>query len=68
MQTVYNKDGVLNARRAIYKGKRVIVTHKNPATSELWVEEDEDNVANNSNKKKVELDCWVKGDSVEFVK
>lgn len=61
---VWNKDGVYFAKPSRYNGVPVIATHRNPETGEIWIESIDDI---DVGKHKVQTDCWVNGDSIEYV-
>lgn len=39
MKTVDNEAGVFNAKIGYYKGKKVTVTHRDPKSGQLWLED-----------------------------
>ena len=55
-----NESGVFFARRGYYKGKEVTITHRDPATGQVWLEDFP------IGKSPVEYGCWVNGDSVNY--
>lgn len=55
-----NERGVFYARKGYYKGKEVTVTHRNPQTGEVWLEDYQ------VGKDPVTYGCWVDMDSVNF--
>ena len=64
MRTVKNGEvndaGVFYARKGFYKGKEVTVTHRDPATGEVWLEDFP------VGKDPVTFGCWVPSDSVKI--
>lgn len=59
---VWNEAGVFFARKGYYKGKEVTVTHRDPASGQVWLEDFE------VNKNPTEVGLWVNGDSVSYKK
>ena len=60
MKTVDNMAGVLFAKEGYYKGNKVIVTHRDPATGNVWLE---DYPVSGS---PIVYGCWVDADSVRY--
>jgi len=58
---VENVAGVYFARKGYYKGKEVTVTHRDPATGDLWLEDYQVKGANG-----LDYGIWVNADSVSF--
>ena len=57
---VWNEEGVFFARKGYYKGKEVTVTHRDPATGQVWLEDYP------LGKNPILYGCWVNGDSVSY--
>ena len=60
MYGVENDARVFFAKKGYYKGKEVTVTHRNPATGEVWLEDYP------VGKAPIMYGCWVSADSVRF--
>ena len=58
MYGVANDLGVYFAKTGYYKGKKVTITHRDPATGNVWLDDYQ--------VKKGEYGCWVKSDSVKY--
>lgn len=57
---VWNEEGVFFARKGYYKGKEVTVTHRDPKTGQVWLEDFP------IGKDPVLYGCWVDGESVRY--
>ena len=60
MYGVENDARVFFAKKGYYKGKEVTVTHRNPATGEVWLEDYP------VGKAPIRYGCWVNADSVRY--
>lgn len=58
-----NEAGVYFARKGYYKGKEVTVTHRDPKTGDVWLED----YPIKSSTKATEYGIWVPGDSVKIM-
>ena len=58
---VANESGVFFAREGYYKGKKVVVTHRDPKSGDLWLDDYP------VGKSPVTYGIWVPADSVKFV-
>ena len=56
-----NEANVFYAREGYYKGKKVVATHRDPQSGELWLEDYP------VGKSPVTYGVWVPADSVRFV-
>ncbi len=59
MMTVENNAGVFFARKGRYKGVEVTVTHRDPKTGDVWLED-------YPVKGSTEVGVWVNGESVDI--
>ena len=59
---VPNDAGVFNARNGFYQGKSVTVTHRDPATDQVYLED-----YPVQEGKSIVYGCWVNKSSIKFV-
>ena len=60
MKTVDNEAGVFNAKVGYYKGKKVTVTHRDPKSGQLWLEDFP------TGKSPVEYGLWANADNERY--
>lgn len=63
MRMIENSAGVFNARKGRYAGQEVIVTHRDPATGMVWM----DNFMIKHKGSRPEFGMWVNPDAIEYV-
>ena len=60
MQITENGNRLLTARKGRYNGKKVTITHRDPRTGNVWLDDYP------IGKNPITYGCWVKEESVKY--